>query len=124
MKPEDLKFTSTHEWVAISGDTATIGISDHAQKELGDIVFIEMPEIGKNLTTQEEFGTIESTKAASQLYAPLSGKVIEINKELSQSPELVNKDPYGKGWIIKITISNPDETRDLLDFTLYSSTLK
>jgi len=123
MNEKDLKFTATHEWAAINGDTATIGISDHAQKELGDIVFIELPEVGKIVKKTESFGTIESTKAASQIYAPLSGKVIEVNTALTAQPELVNKEPYGKGWLIKIKVSAKDEIAPLLDFTQYSQSL-
>jgi len=123
MKAEDLLFTTTHEWAFVSGETAVIGISDHAQKELGDVVFIEMPETGRKLTMGEEFGTIESTKAASQLYAPLSGTVIETNNTVTKSPELVNKDPYGAGWLIKVKFSNKDEIAKLMDFPRYSAAL-
>lgn len=124
MRAEDLMFSTTHEWAFVSGDTATIGITDHAQKELGDIVFIEMPEAGRKLTLGEGFGTIESTKAASQLYAPLSGMVIETNNAVTRSPELVNQDPYDKGWLIKIKLANKDEVAKLMDFPQYSASLE
>lgn len=119
----DLRYLASHEWAAVSADTAIVGISDHAQKELGDIVFVELPAVGTMLKKGEEFGTIESTKAASQLYAPLSGKVLEINSAVSKSPELINKDPYGKGWLVKIRISNKAEIATLLDHTQYSQSL-
>lgn len=123
MNEKDLKFTTTHEWVSLNGDTATIGISNHAQKELGDIVFIELPEVGKTVKKAESFGTIESTKAASQIYSPVSGKIIEINTALASEPELVNKEPYGKGWLIKAKVNAKDEIAALLDFAQYSQTL-
>jgi glycine cleavage system H protein len=123
MNEKDLKYTTTHEWVSLNGDTATIGISNHAQKELGDIVFIELPEVGKAVKKAEAFGTIESTKAASQIYSPVSGKIIEINTTLAAQPESVNKEPYGKGWLIKVKVSAKDEVAALLDFTQYSQTL-
>lgn len=123
MNEKVLQFTATHEWVVLNGDIATIGISDHAQKELGDIVFIELPEIGKTIKKTESFGTIESTKAASQIYAPLSGKIIEVNTALSDHPELINKEPYDKGWIIKIKITAKDEIASLQGFTQYTQSL-
>ncbi len=124
MRAEELRFSSTHEWAFVSDNTATVGITDHAQKELGDIVFIEMPDIGRKLTMGEEFGTIESTKAASQLYIPLSGVVIEVNAAVAKSPELANNDPYDTGWLIKIKLANKDEVSKLMDFTQYSASLQ
>jgi len=114
-----LKFSKTHEWALVEGDFATIGITDYAQKSLGDIVFVELPEIGRKLKQNEQFGVVESTKAASELYSPLSGEVIEVNKEVINNPQLINEDPFNKGWMIKIKISNIKELDNLLDQDLY-----
>jgi glycine cleavage system H protein len=115
----NLFFAKTHEWVKITGDTAIVGISDYAQKELGDIVFVELPAPGTQLVQSTQFGTIESTKAASELYSPLSGEVIETNEELTQSPQLVNEDAMGKGWLVKVKVSDPQQTSALLDESAY-----
>lgn len=112
--PEELRYTSEHEWVAIEGETATIGISDYAQDELGDIVFVELPKIGHLTKQMEPFGTIEAVKAVSDLYAPLSGEIVEVNNLLQDQPELINTDPYGEGWMIKIKISDESELQGLL----------
>ncbi len=117
--PEELKFTNDHEWIKIDGDEATVGITDFAQKELGDIVFVEVETEGEELEKEETFGTIEAVKTVSDMFMPVGGKVIEFNEELEAAPELINQDPYGKGWIIKIKISNPDEINDLLDAIQY-----
>ena len=117
--PEELKFTNDHEWIKIDGDEATVGITDFAQKELGDIVFVEVETEGEELEKEETFGTIEAVKTVSDMFMPVGGKVIEFNEELEAAPELINQDPYGKGWIIKIKISKPDEVNDLLDATQY-----
>jgi glycine cleavage system H protein len=117
--PENLKYTKEHEWILVNGDTGTIGITDHAQGELGDVVFVELPGAGKNVKQGETFGSIEAVKAVSDLYAPVSGSIVEINKELGTTPEVVNKDPYGKGWMIKIKIVNPGELASLLDAAAY-----
>ena len=117
--PEKLKFTNDHEWIKIDGDEATVGITDFAQKELGDIVFVEVETEGEELEKEETFGTIEAVKTVSDMFMPVGGKVIEFNEELEAAPELINQDPYGKGWIIKIKISKPDEVNDLLDATQY-----
>ena len=117
--PEELKFTNDHEWIKIDGDEVTVGITDFAQKELGDIVFVEVETEGEELKKEETFGTIEAVKTVSDMFMPVSGKVIEFNEELETAPELINEDPYGKGWIIKIKISKPDEVNDLLDATQY-----
>lgn len=122
--PEELKFTNDHEWIKIDGDEATVGITDFAQKELGDIVFVEVETEGEELEKEETFGTIEAVKTVSDMFMPISGKVIEFNEELENAPELINKDPYGKGWIIKIKISNPDEVNDLLDATQYKAVVE
>jgi glycine cleavage system H protein len=112
--PENLKYTKDHEWARIEGDMATVGITDFAQSELGDIVYVELPEVGSQTVQNESFGTIEAVKAVSDLFAPLSGEVVEVNEALADQPELINKDPYGEGWIIKIKLSNPEEVNNLL----------
>ena len=107
--PEDLQYTKSHEWVRIEGDTATIGITDHAQDELGDVVFVELPDEGATFEAGESFGTVESVKAVSDLYAPVSGEVIEVNSTLEDAPENINEDPYGEGWLVKLrTTDEPD----------------
>jgi len=117
--PEDLKYTKDHEWARIEGEVATIGITDYAQSELGDIVYLELPEVGDQTTQGESFGTIEAVKAVSDLFAPLSGEVTEVNTALADQPEIINKDPYGEGWIIKIRLSNPSEVDELLNKSQY-----
>lgn len=112
--PADLKYTREHEWVAVQGKVGTIGITQYAQSELGDIVFVELPKIGTQVVAGERFATVESVKAVSELYAPISGEVIEVNAALAESPETLNQDPYAAGWIVKITIANPDEIDALL----------
>lgn len=119
--PENLKYTKDHEWILVSGDIGTVGITDHAQGELGDVVFVELPVAGKSIKQHDSFGTIEAVKAVSDLYAPVSGSILDINKDLAGSPELVNKEPYGNGWMVKIKISNPSELSQLLDATAYKS---
>lgn len=117
--PDELKYTEEHEWVAIADDIATIGISDFAQSQLGDVVFVELPEIGDELEAGKPFGVVESVKAVSDVYSPLSGEVIEINEELPDAPETLNTSPYEDGWLIKIRLSNPRELDDLLDAAAY-----
>ena len=117
--PKDLKYTASHEWARIEGGTATIGITDFAQGELGDIVFVEMPAIGSKVDMGKPFGTVEAVKAVSDLNAPLSGEVAEINGDLEGTPDLVNKDAYGKGWMVKIKLSNPGEAAKLMDAEAY-----
>jgi glycine cleavage system H protein len=104
--PEDLQYTNSHEWVRIEGDTATIGITDHAQDELGDVVFIELPGEGDIFDAGEPFGTVESVKAVSDLYAPVGGEVVEVNTSLEDAPEKINEDPYGEGWMVKLRTSD------------------
>ncbi|MCA3748999.1 MAG: glycine cleavage system protein GcvH [Rubrobacter sp.] len=107
--PQDLLYTRTHEWARIEGDTATVGITDHAQEELGDVVFVELPQVGSSVEAGEPFGTIESVKAVSDLYSPVSGEVVDVNNTLEESPEKVNEDPYGEGWLIRVRLSGePD----------------
>jgi len=117
--PEDLKYTKEHEWAKIEGDIATIGITDFAQSELSDIVYVELPALGEMLEQMQPFGSIEAVKTVADLYAPLSGEVIEVNEELETNPGIVNEDPYGLGWMIKIRITNPEEIQNLLSAEEY-----
>jgi glycine cleavage system H protein len=117
--PEDCLYTKQHEWVRVNGDIATVGISEHAQKELGDVVFVELPKVGDTFDTNEPFGNVESVKAVSEVFCPLAGEVVEINQELVGSPQWVNEDPYGDAWFIKLSISNPDELKDLFSAAEY-----
>lgn len=119
--PKELKYTEDHEWVKVDGDTATVGITDHAQSELGDIIFIEFPEINDFVDRMEPFGTIEAVKTVADLFAPLNGKIVEINEALEDSPELVNSDPYGKGWIVKVSVDKLDQLNDLLSSESYEN---
>src|ERR1051325_6595916 len=107
--PEELSYTKDHEWVRVSGDTATVGITDHAQQQLGDVVYVELPKVGDKFDAGEPFGSVESVKAVSEVYMPLSASVIAINETLDDKPELVNEDPYGAGWMISIKMNNPSE---------------
>lgn len=117
--PANLKYTKDHEWVSIDGDIATVGITDFAQKELGDIVYVEVETIDQTLKQDEVFGTVEAVKTVSDLFLPLSGEVIEFNSSLESDPEIVNSDPYGKAWMIKIRISDPSEIDSLLSSDAY-----
>tara|TARA_B100000614_G_scaffold226208_1_gene216366 strand:+ start:324 stop:701 length:378 start_codon:yes stop_codon:yes gene_type:complete len=119
--PENLKYTKDHEWIVVDGDTATIGITDFAQSELGDIVFVEVDTEGETLESEEVFGTVEAVKTVSDLFMPLKGKVIEFNKNLEDSPELINSSPYEDGWIIKSTVSNVSEIDNLLSAEEYKN---
>ena len=121
--PIELKFLSTHEWVLVEGNVATIGVSDHAQELLGDLVYVELPEQGSTVAAGDSAGVIESVKAASDTYAPLSGEIIEVNDELEGSPEKINTDPYGEGWMYKILIEDPEEIENLLDPEAYTDSL-
>lgn len=112
--PENLKYTEEHEWISVDGDIATIGITYYAQGELGDIVFVELPEVGFKAKQMEAFGTIEAVKAVSDMFAPVSGEVNAVNEKLTDEPEIINKDPYGEGWIIKIKLADPTELDSLL----------
>ena len=118
---ENLSYTSDHEWIKIDGNTALVGITDFAQSELGEIVFIEVETIGEDLNKNEVFGTVEAVKTVSDLFIPVSGKVLEFNSALEDNPELVNESPYEEGWIVKMEISNLDEISDLLDSKAYKS---
>ncbi len=117
--PENVKYTKDHEWIRMEGDFAWIGITDYAQGELGDVVFVELPKVGTKLFRGKSFGTIEAVKAVSDLYAPAAGEVVELNKVVQDSPELVNKDPYGEGWMVKIKIEDKKELSSLLDAEAY-----
>lgn len=119
--PNDLKFTKDHEWVRIDGDNATIGITDFAQSELGDIVYVEVETVGDTLDRDDVFGTVEAVKTVSDLFLPLSGEILEFNEALESEPEMVNKDPYGEGWLVKMKISNTEEIADLLDDAGYKA---
>jgi len=114
MTPEDSRYAKSHEYVHVEGDVGTVGITDYAQKELGDVVFVELPQVGSQLEAADEFGNIESVKAVSELFSPVSGEVVEINEKLADKPELVNTDPYGDGWMIKIRLSDPSEMDGLM----------
>ncbi|KUJ95162.1 MAG: glycine cleavage system protein [Desulfonauticus sp.] len=118
MIPKDLLYTKTHEWIKIEGDTGIIGITHFAQEQLGDITFVELPEVGASLTQGEEMGSIESVKAASELYAPVDGEVLEVNTALEDAPEKINEDPYGEGWLCKVKITGGKE--NLLDADAYA----
>ena len=118
--PENLKYSEDHEWIRVEGDEAFIGISDYAQSNLGDIVFIEVETVGESLDKGEAFGNVEAVKAVEELYLPVGGEVLEFNEELEDAPDLVNKDPYGKGWIIKVKLADIGDLDDLLDAAAYS----
>ena len=122
--PDNLKYTKDHEWIKVDGDEATIGITEFAQKELGDIVFIEVETEGETLDAGEAFGTIEAVKTVSDLFMPMKGEVTEFNAELESNPEIVNKDPYGEGWIIKVKITDQAEIGDLLDADAYKELIE
>ena len=126
MNPQDLRYTKEHEWVRLDGDVAVVGITAYAQEQLGDIVYVDLPETGKALKQMETFGAVDSVKTASDLYAPLSGEVLEVNEALKASPELVNSEPYGEGWMLKVKASDRKELETLLDaagYEQYLSTL-
>ena len=120
--PEELQYTRSHEWLRTEGDTVTVGITDHAQDELGDIVFVELPEEGATLEAGDSFGTVESVKAVSDLYTPVGGEVVEVNEALNDSPEKINEDPYGEGWIVKLHTSS--DASDLLSAAEYEQFLE
>ncbi len=115
MTPEDSRYAKSHEYIHVEGNLGTIGITDYAQKELGDVVFVELPQVGTQLELGDEMGSIESVKAVSELFAPVSGEVVEVNESLAGKPELVNTDPYSDGWMIKIKLTAPDEVDELMN---------
>ena len=122
--PKDLKYSREHEWVRVEGDTAVIGITDHAQEQLGEIVYLELPQKGEHLDKEEAFGVVESTKAVSDIYAPISGNVLEINSELVGDPGRLNKDPYEDGWLVKVKIEDKKDFDDLMSSKEYADFLK
>lgn len=117
--PRDLKYTKSHEWVRIDGDVATFGLTDHAQSELGDITYLELPEVGGTVTQAEPYGVVESVKAASDIYAPLGGEVIEVNNSAIDAPDVVNKSPYEDAWLVKVRIADPAQAANLMDPDTY-----
>jgi glycine cleavage system H protein len=121
--PADLKYTKDHEWIRLTGDTADIGITDYAQRQLGDVVYVELPDVGKTIAAGDSFGSIESVKAVSELFAPMSGEVIAVNPELKDHPESVNSDPHG-AWMVKVRLSEPGATGALIDAAEYESLVK
>jgi glycine cleavage system H protein len=120
VNPNDLHYTKSHEWVRIDGEIGTIGITEHAQKELGEIVYLELPEVGHVYNAEEEFGTVESVKAVSELFTPVSGEVVEVNKRAVGEPGIVNDDSYGDGWLIKLKLSSDEEVGKLMSAQLYT----
>lgn len=124
MYPEENLYTKDHEWLLVQGEIATIGITDYAQHELGDIVYVDLPEVGDTFDASEPFGSVESVKAVSEVFCPVGGEVIEVNGKLADSPELVNESPHQKAWMIKLRISNPDELRELLSAEEYEEYLQ
>jgi glycine cleavage system H protein len=122
--PENLKYTKDHEWIRVEGEEAYVGITDYAQGELGDIVFIEIETEGEELAKEEVFGTIEAVKTVSDMFMPIAGEVLEVNEKLEESPEVVNKDAYGDGWLIKIKVTDPSEVDELLDAAAYKALLE
>ena len=121
MYPEDRQYSPDHEWIKMDGDRGVVGITDHAQKQLGDVVYIELPEVGKKLKAHEVFGSIESVKAVSDLFSPVSGEVVEVNQDVVASPEEVNQDPHGKSWLIVLRVSDPAELGKLLTASQYEA---
>ncbi len=119
MVPQELRYTKSHEWVRVEGGTARVGITDYAQKKLGDVVYVELPEVGKKLKKGEVAVTVESVKAAESVYAPVSGEVVEVNEELVSTPGTINQDPYGNGWLFALKVENEDELSELLDAEAY-----
>ena len=122
--PDNLRYTKDHEWVRLDGNIATVGITDFAQRELGDIVYVDIASLGKPLGAEEVFGTVEAVKTVSDLFLPVAGKIIEVNPALEKAPELVNTDPYNEGWMVKMEVENPDAVAGLMDAAAYSATVE
>lgn len=122
--PEDLQYSKDHEWIRVEGDTGTIGITDHAQSSLGDVVYVELPKVGDTFSAHESFGSVESVKAVSEIFTPVSGEVIEVNESLQDEPEKVNNDPYGEAWMIRLRMSNPGEVDSMLSAAEYEDFTK
>lgn len=118
--PENLKYTKTHEWVALDGDVATFGLTDHAQSELGDITYLELPEVGDSVKKGESFGVVESVKAASDMYSPVDGEVLEVNESAVDGPEVINSSPYDEAWLVKVKLSDPSQLDALMDTAAYN----
>ena len=121
MVPENLRYTKDHEWIRVEGDVGAVGITDHAQEELGDIVFVELPKVGATLEQSASFGSVESVKAVSDIYSPVAGQVTEVNTALAETPEKVNEDPYGQGWIMKLKLSAPEQLEKLMTAAEYTA---
>ena len=121
MYPNNFRYTKEHEWVDAKGDTATVGITDYAQHELGDVVYVELPKVGTKFDAGKSFGSVESVKAVSEIYSPVSGEVAEINQKLADAPETINSDPHGAAWLIKLKMSKPDELKGLMDAAAYQA---
>lgn len=121
--PSELKYTKDHEWLKVDGNIGYIGITDHAQSELGDVVFVDVPADLSEITKDQSFGTIEAVKTVAEIFAPVSGKVLEVNSKLASAPETLNNDPYGEGWIVKVELINPSEINDLMDADAYKAYL-
>jgi len=121
--PAELKYTKDHEWAKIDDDIVTVGITDYAQGQLGDVVYVDLPEVGREVSQNDTFGSIEAVKAVADMYSPVSGEVVEVNQSISNAPEKINQDPYGEGWMVKIRISNPDELKTLMDAAAYKDLL-
>jgi glycine cleavage system H protein len=121
MNPEELRYSKDHEWVRVDGERGRIGITDYAQNQLGDVVFLELPEVGRTLTAGEQFGTVESVKAVSELFSPVAGEVVEVNSELTSKPELINEDPHGEAWMMVVRITDPASVEALMDAEAYKA---
>jgi glycine cleavage system H protein len=121
MYPENFRYTTEHEWVLVDGNTGTIGITDHAQQELGDIVYVDLPKAGAKVEKGKSLGSVESVKAVSDIYSPVSGEIVETNQSLADAPEVLNTDPHGSGWLVKIKLSDPGETKDLMSAADYEA---
>jgi len=119
--PENLRYTKDHEWISLEGNVATIGITDFAQRELGDIVYVDINTVGKTLNAEEVFGTVEAVKTVSDLFLPVAGTITEVNSALNDKPEAVNNDPYGEGWMVKVTVTNPADVEALMDAAAYGA---
>ena len=124
MSPDDLLYTKEHEWIRVSGNTGTVGITLHATRELGEVVYVELPKVGDTFKIGDAFGNVESVKAVSELFLPVTGEVIEVNEELGNAPEMLNEDPYGKAWLIQVQIKDPSETADLMSAEEYDEYTK
>ena len=124
MNPGELRYTEEHEWISIEGNVGTVGITEHAQSELGDVVFVELPEVGSTFQANNPFGSVESVKAVSEIYCPVSGEIIEVNPILADRPEVVNADPYGEAWMVKLRLSNSSETEKLMSAADYEAYTK